>query len=101
MCLDAVPQAASDAIERPLQAAVCERLDLAAVVAHQVVMVLAARQQRLVARCIGELEPLHELEPDELVERAVDAGQPDPAVLRAQRIEDLVRAQAALLASEE
>ena len=99
--LDAVAQAAPDPVERPLQAAVRERLDLAAVVAHQVVMVLAARQQRLVARSVGKLEPLDELQPDELVERAIDAGQPDPAVLRAQRVEDLVRAQAALLASKE
>ncbi len=101
MRLDAVAQAASNPVERPLQAAVRERLDLAAVVAHEVVMVLAARQQRLVACSVGELEPLHELQPDELVERAVDAGEPDPAVLRAQRIEDLVRAQAALLTREE
>lgn len=101
MCLDAVAQVASDPIERPLQTAVRERLDLAAVIAHEVVMVLAARQQRLVTRCVGELEPLDELQPDELVERAVHAGQPDPAVLRAQRIENLVRAQAALLTSEE
>ena len=101
MRLDAVAQVASDPIERLLQSAVCERLDLPAVVAHQVVMVLAARQQRLVARCVGELEPLHELQPDELVERAIDAGQPDPAVLGAERIEDLVRAQAALLGGEE
>ncbi len=101
MRLDAVAQAASDPVEHLLQAAVGERLDLPAVVAHQVVMVLAARQQRLVACSVGELEALHELQADELVECAVDAGEPDPAVLGAQRIEDLVRAQAAILAREE
>ena len=80
MRLNAVARPASEPIERPLQAAVRERLDLAAVVAHQVVMVLTARQQRLVACSVGELEPLYELQANELVEARGNAGQPDPAV---------------------
>jgi zinc transport system substrate-binding protein len=99
--VDLVPEIVPDAIESLLEPAVGKRLDLAAVVAQQVVVVLAARKERLVARGVGELQALNELEARELVERPVHARQADLAVLGAQGLEDLVRAQAAVLPREQ
>src|SRR5947208_3514975 len=79
-----------------------ERLDLAARVAHDVVMVLAARVSGLVARGAGaEVDLLDEALVDEQVERAVDARDPDAAVVRAELVEDLLRGEAAVLPGEE
>ena len=101
MRVDLVPEIVPDAIESLLEPAVCKRLHLAAVVAQQMVVVLAAREQRLVARAVGELETLNELEARELVESPVHARQADLAVLGTQGLEDLVRAQAAVLSREQ
>jgi zinc transport system substrate-binding protein len=98
--VDVVAAGVADTIESLLEPAVGKRLHLAAVVADQMVMVLAARELRLVARGVCELEPLHELEAGKLVESPVDARETDLAVLGAQGLEDLVRAQAALLSRE-
>jgi hypothetical protein len=91
----------ADPLERVLQSPVGERLDLAAALTDEMVVVVAARRHRLVAGRVRELEPLDELEARELVESTVDAGEADLAVLRPQRLEDLVRGQTALLSSKE
>ena len=77
-----LPTRSSAALE-PL---VGERLDLAAVVAHEVVMVLAAGKRGLVARdAVAEVDALHEAAARRAVERAVDAGDADLRSSRAGR----------------
>ena len=83
MRVDLVPEVVPDAIESPLEPAVGKRLDLAAVVAQQMMVVLAARKQRLVPRAVGEREALNELEARELVESPVHARQANLAVTSA------------------
>ena len=49
---------------------------------------------------VAELDPLHEAELDELVERPVDARDPDAPALRADPVEDLLGRAAAGLGAE-
>ena len=62
-----------------------------AVVADQVVVVLATRVGRLeTGDPVTELDPLDEAKLDELVERAVDARDPDAPAPVADAVEDLL-----------
>jgi len=80
---------------------VLERLDLAAAVADEVVVVIAVCVGRLEAGdAVPELDPLHEPELDELVECAVHARDADAAALVANAVEDLLRGAAAGLGAE-
>ena len=49
---------------------------------------------------VTELDSLHEVEIDELLERAVHARDPDPATLVADAVEDLLRRTATGLRTE-
>ena len=49
---------------------------------------------------VPELDPLYEIELDELVERTVDARNPDPSALDTDAVEDLLRRVAARLRPE-
>src|SRR6266566_4189432 len=65
-------------------------------------MMLPARVDRLEAgRAGADVDPLDEPVLAQLLEHAVDAGNPDAAVFRAQLIEDLLGGQAAILASQQ
>ena len=97
----AVLQASCHVVERPLEAWVGERLDLAARVADEVMMMLAVDMRRLEAGDpVAQLDPLDELQLDELVERAVDAGDPDRPAVGANPVEDLLRRAAAGLLAQ-
>ena len=86
----------------PTRARVLERLDLPAVVAHEVVVVVASGVSGLEARDpVAEVDPLDEPELVHAVERAVDARDPDPPAACAQRVVDLLRGEAAVLLAEE
>jgi len=94
-------EAARSPFERVLEAGIGERLHLAAVVADQVMVVLAARVDRLEAGdAVAELDTLHEAELDELLESAVDTRDPDLATLATDAVEDLLRRAAARLCSQ-
>jgi hypothetical protein len=98
---DGVAGPALDLTEGALELVVGECLNLAAVVANEVVVVLAARVDRLEARSTGaDVDALDEAVLAQLLEDAVDAGDPDAAAFRAQLVEDLLRGQAAVLAPE-
>ena len=85
-----------------LELVVGEGLDLAAVVADEVVVMLAAGVHRLEARGAGaDVDPLDESVLAQLLEDAVDAGNPDAAALRAQLVEDFLSGQAAILSPEQ
>ena len=91
-----------DLVEGALELVVGERLDLAAVVADEVVMVLAAGVGGLVTSgSSAEVDALDETLLGQQVEHAVDARDPDAAAFRAQAVEDLLCSQAAVLAAEQ
>lgn len=94
-------EAARGALERLLEAGIRERLHLPAVVAHQVMVVLATRVRRLEpGDPVAELDALHEVELDELVERAVDARDSHATAVVPHAVEDLLRRPAARLGAE-
>jgi len=67
-----------DGVDRMLETIVAERLDLAAVAADEVVMVIAARLGRLVVSTSrAKLEAMHEPELRQCLEGAVDACNAD------------------------
>src|SRR5438876_9886336 len=66
------------------------------------VMMLPVRVDRLEAgRAGADVDPLDEPILAQLLEHAVDAGNPDAAAFRAQLIEDLLSGQTAVLAPEQ
>lgn len=102
MAADRVTGLPFDVVERALELGIGERLDRAALLANHVVVVLAAGVHRLEARRSGaEVDPLHEAVAAQLLERPVDARDPDPPSLAAELVEDLLRRQAAVLPTEQ
>ena len=96
-----VAELACDALERLLERGVRERVDPAAVVAHEVVVMFAAGMCGLEARdAVADVDPLHQAQLGELVERAVDAGDPGPSAAGADAREDLLRRETATLPAE-
>ena len=102
MTCDRVTGSPFDLPKRSLELVVGEGLDLAAVVADEVVVMLAAGVHRLEARGAGaDVDALDESVLAQTLEDAVDAGNPDAAALRAQLVEDLLGGQAAILSPEQ
>lgn len=102
MLLDAEGGSPGGTLNRALEALVAERLDLPAVTADEVVMVVAARLRRLVARAAGtQVEPVDETEPGQRLERAIHAGDTDARAPPPHFVVDLARGQAALLVRED
>jgi hypothetical protein len=99
--VDDVAEVAGQAFELTLEPLVLEGDDLAAAAADEMVMVVAAGVDGLIAGDAGaEVDPLHEPQRDEQVERAVDARDPDATVTETQTVEDLLRGEAAVLLGE-
>ena len=87
--------------DRLLEAVVGELRDAAAVVADNVVVVLAAGVRGLVARgAVAHVEAVHEAEAVEHLERAVDARDADACVVGPQLVGDLLGGGAAVLPRE-
>jgi hypothetical protein len=98
---DLVLEPAPDPLECPFEWGVGEGLNPPAVVADEVVMVLAARESRLVARHSSEIDALNEPALQEDVEYAVDGGEANRTTGVAKSVEDLLGAQTAALLAEE
>ena len=99
---DRVPAPVRDALDRRLEPRVLERLDLAAVVAHEVVVVVASGVSGLETRdAVAEVDPLDEPELVHPVERSVHARDSDSTAARTRRVMDLLRGEAAVLLAEE
>ena len=78
MRVDRIAEPAGGALDRRLERGVGERLDLAAVAADDVVVVLAVVAGGLVAGDpVADVDALHEPELGELVEHAIDGRDPD------------------------
>ena len=72
---DGIAAPVGDALDRCLERRILERLDLAAVVAHQMVVMVAARLSRLEARDpVSEVDALDETEPVETLESSMSWG---------------------------
>ena len=92
MAGDGVPGAPPQPADRAFEVIVGERLDLAALLAHEVVMMMAVAMVRLVVSDpLTELDALHMAIRGELVEDAVDARHPNPPTGCAQPVVDLLR----------
>ncbi len=99
---DDVSATVRDPLDRRLERRVLERLDLAAVVAHEVVMMVAVRVGRLVAGdAVAEVDPLHEPQLVHAVESAVDACDPDPRAAPTHALVEFMRREAAVLLAED
>ena len=99
---DGVTAVFRDVSDRLLEALVRERLDLAAVVADDVVVVLLVMADGLEAGDpVAQIDSLHEALLGEHVEHAVDARQPDRLAARAKLAVDLLRTETAALPLEE
>ena len=102
MRVDGEANAFGDTVEGNLEPLVGEGLHPPAVVADDVVVVLAVRSPGLEARRPGsEIDPLDEPHLHEHVERAVDAGEADGPTGGASAVEHFLRRQAARFGTEE
>ena len=101
MRLDRVAETRRDTVDQLLELGVLERVEPAAAVADRVVVVLAARVGGLEAGGPVDVDAPDEAEAREHVDRAVDAGEADAALLVAQPVVDRLGAEAALLAGEQ
>ena len=101
--LHRVAETPGRALERALEAVVRERLDPAAVVADEVVMVVVTvAARRLEARdAVADVDPLDEPQGGERLERPVDARDADGAAGGADAVVDLLGREAAPLRVEE
>lgn len=87
--------------ERLLERRVREGLHAAAVVADEVVMVLVAAEWLEPGDPVADVDPLHEAELGQRVERPVDACHTHGAALRDDSVVDLLGRAAAVLSLEE
>ena len=86
------------AVESPLEGRVAERLDPSAVVAHEVVMVIAVGRGPLETRdAVSDLHTLHDPERRERLDDPVNARDPDSSPVLSDAVVDLLRGPAALL----
>lgn len=101
MSVDPKRRLRRDLANRLLEPMVRERLDPAAVAADQMVVMISARGGRLVVSAVGaKLEPVHEPEPGERLERSIDAGDADSRSTGSHAMVDLLCRQAASLAAK-
>ena len=102
MLLERVAEPAGRPREGALERRIGEWLDLPAVVADQVmVVVVCVGVGGLEPRdAVAEIDPLHEIELDEGVERAVDARDADLATAADDPVVDLLRLAAARVLRE-
>ena len=101
MLREPVPLGARNALERAFERVVVELVDAAAPVAHEVVMVRAARLGRLEAGApVTEIDAMDEPEVVQLLEGAVDGRDADGAAVGAEPVEQFLCGETAVLSSE-
>jgi ABC-type Mn2+/Zn2+ transport system permease subunit len=100
--VDGEAESARDVLDRVLEGWVLERRDASAVVADEVMVVVAVGLVALVARdALPDVDALHEPQLRQQLEDPVDARASDAAALRAQAVVDLLRGQRARLLFEQ
>jgi zinc transport system substrate-binding protein len=101
VCGHGIATAVGDAFDGRLERRIRERLDLAAVVAHEVMVMVAAGVRRLEARdAVSEVDPLDEPELVHAVERPVHACDSHAFAAGAHTIVDLLGREATVLLAE-
>jgi hypothetical protein len=96
-----VAAGARDLLQGLFETGVVEHLDASALVAHEVVVVLASGKGGLEARhAAAEVHAMNEAELGEALEDAVDARDPDFLAVSTEAVEELLRGDAAVLALE-
>jgi hypothetical protein len=99
---DGVVEAAAQATDRALELGVLEGGHSPAPVADDMMVMLAARHDRLVAiAAVSEIDALGETEVVEEIERPVDARDPDRTSAPLDPLSDLLRREAAVLARKQ
>ena len=99
MLRELVAPGAGDLLERLFEPDVVEHLDAPALVAHEVVVMLASRQRGLEAGdAAAEVHAVHEAELRQALEDAVHARDAYLLAVRPQAVEDLLGGDAAVLA---
>lgn len=99
---DVVAAPAGDPLERRLESRVLERLDFAAIAAHEVVVMLTSGQSWLVAcNSVAKIDSLDESALVQTLESAVDARDPDRDAFCADGVVDLLGREAAVLPPQE
>jgi hypothetical protein len=99
---DSVTEALREPADRAFQPVVLKRADPPAGLANDVVVVVAIRDDALIARSTSaDLDPLHEADPLQQVQRPVHARRSDAATLLPKARGDVLRAKAAVLLGEE
>lgn len=102
MLLDVVPQPIRHLVDRSFEAWIGERLDLSAVAAHEMVMVVAVGPSDFVARNpVACVDALDEPQVEERLQRSIHGRDPDRTPRGTEAVEDLLGAQAAGLPAEE
>ena len=99
---DSVTGLPLDLEEGQLELLVCERLDLAALIADEMMVVFAVPVDRLETRRPGaDVDPLDEAILGELFEGAIHTCDADAATFRAQPVEDLLGGEATVFLATE
>lgn len=102
MSFDRVAAATGDPLECCFERGVLEWLDLSAVAADEVVMMLSAGECRLEARdAVAEVDPLYEPAPIQAFQGAIDACNSHARTLAAEAVVDLLCRQATVLPAQE
>jgi hypothetical protein len=89
MGVDGEVDAPGEALDGALEACVLEGDDVAARVAQQVMVMPGGVGGLVASHALAQVHALDEPQPVEQLERAVDAGQPDPSSSHVQAVRDL------------
>ena len=101
MVVDAERRRPGDGLDHDLEPVVAERLDLSAVAADEMVMVIAGCGGRFVVRApSAQLEPVDEPKPVQRLEGSVDARDPGAGPHRPDSVVDLGHSETAALLGE-
>lgn len=101
MLVHGIPEPARDAVDRALEPEIAEGLDLPAVAADEMVVMIAVGGGRLKTRDpVSGIDAFDETQLDQSLESPIDRGNSDRPAGPAQLVVDLLGAQAAVLASE-
>lgn len=89
---------ARDPVERLLESGIVERVDLSALPAHEMMVMLATGMRGLEARdALTEVDPMDEAQVGELLEHPVHACDADSATVSSKPVEELLCREATVL----
>src|SRR5207245_11469771 len=100
--VDGVARSVRNAVDRPLEPGIGKCLDLAAVATNEVMVVVTVGRRGLVARDpVTRVDTLYQAQLGQSLERAVPRRNPDRPARFPEPVEDLLCAEATVLATEQ